>query len=52
MKKRHILLLLFAVAAVVGSCVYDFNPQIDGEGGYMIVDGNIVIGEVSQVRLS
>lgn len=52
MKKRPILLLLFAMAAVVGSCVYDFNPQIDGEGGYMIVDGNIVIGEVSQVRLS
>jgi len=52
MKKRHILFLCLAVAAMVGSCVYDFNPQIAGEGGFLIVDGNIVIGEVSQVRLS
>jgi len=52
MKKRHILFFCLAVVAVVGSCVYDFDPQIDGEGGYLIVDGNIVVGEVSQIRLS
>ena len=52
MKKRHILLLLLAVAAAVGSCVYDFDPKIAGEGGYLIVDGNIVVGEMSQIRLS
>jgi hypothetical protein len=52
MKKRWFVLLFLAVAAAVGSCVYDFDPQIDGEGGYMIVEGNIVIGEISQIRLS
>jgi hypothetical protein len=52
MKKRPILLLFLAVATLVASCVYDYDPQIDGEGGYMIVEGNIIIGEVSQVRLS
>ena len=52
MKKRCIILLFLAVAAAVGSCVYSFDPQIDGEGGYLVVDGNIVIGEVSEVRLS
>ena len=52
MKKRPILLLLLAVAAMVASCVYDYDPQIDGEGGYMIVEGNIIIGEMSQIRLS
>ena len=51
MKKRWIVLLCLAVAAV-GSCVYNFDPQIDGEGGYMVVEGNIVIGEISPVRLS
>lgn len=52
MKKRWFVLLFLAVAAAVGSCVYDFDPQIDGEGGYMVVEGNIVIGEISQIRLS
>ena len=50
--KIHHLLLLVAVSAVLGSCIYDFNPQVDGEGGYMIVDGDIIIGEVSKIRLS
>lgn len=52
MKKRWFVLLFLVVAAAVGSCVYDFDPQIDGEGGYMVVEGNIVIGEISQIRLS
>ena len=52
MKKRWFVLLFLAVAAAVGSCVYNFDPQIDGEGGYMVVEGNIVIGEISQIRLS
>lgn len=51
MKKRHILLFLLAVAAI-SSCVYDFDPQIDGEGGYLIVEGNIIIGEESEVSLN
>ncbi|MBQ2148939.1 MAG: DUF4249 family protein, partial [Bacteroidales bacterium] len=39
-------------AWVSASCIYDFDPQIDGEGGYMIVSGDLVIGTVSSVSLS
>ena len=49
--RRHILVCLLCACAAV-SCIYDFNPQIDGEGGYMIVSGDLVIGAVSDVRLS
>ena len=52
MKKGYCFLFLLVVSAVVKSCIYDFNPQVDGEGGYMIVDGDIIIGEVSKIRLS
>lgn len=52
MKISHLLLFILVVTGVLGSCIYDFNPQVDGEGGYMIVDGDIIIGEVSKIRLS
>lgn len=48
---RHIFVFLLC-AWVSASCIYDFNPQIDGEGGYMIVSGDLVIGTVSSVSLS
>ena len=51
MKTRHILFLLLAVLTAATSCVYDYNPQIEGEGGYLIVEGNIVIGDMCNVRL-
>ena len=52
MKKRDILLLWVALLTVVSACVYDYNPQIDGEGGYLIVEGDIIIGERSSFKLS
>ena len=52
MKKRYFLVLWFALAAAVSACVYDYNPQIEGEGGYMIVEGDIVIGNLSTIKLS
>ena len=48
---RHIFVLLLCAWASA-SCIYDFDPQIDGEGGYMIVSGDLVIGTVSSVSLS
>lgn len=51
MKISHLLLFIFVVTGVLGSCIYDFNPQVDGEGGYMIVDGDIIIGEVSKMHI-
>ena len=48
---RHIFVLLLCAWASA-SCIYDFTPQIDGEGGYMIVSGDLVIGTVCSVSLS
>lgn len=48
---RHICILLLLAAFAAVSCVYDFHPQIDGEGGYLVVEGNIVIGDISQIQL-
>lgn len=46
-------ILFFVLAALsAASCIYDYNPQIDGEGGYMVVQGNLVIGEISTVSTS
>lgn len=52
MKPRYILFLLLAVMTAATSCVYDYNPQIEGEGGYVIVEGDIVIGDISSIKLS
>lgn len=48
---RHIFVLLLCAWASA-SCIYDFSPQIDGEGGYLIVSGDLVLGTVSSVSLS
>ena len=45
---RSICLLLLALVAAT-ACVYDYQPQIDGEGGYMIVQGNIVVGDDTDI---
>ena len=49
--KRRLIIIFIIVMTAAESCVYRFNPQIDGKGGYMIVDGDIIIGEISKVRL-
>lgn len=51
-KRRHSLLFALAAAMLATACVYDYNPQIDGEGGFMIVSGDIVLGEQFTVTLS
>ncbi|MCR5709610.1 MAG: DUF4249 domain-containing protein [Bacteroidales bacterium] len=56
MKKRYISIIasaaLLLAALLTSGCVYDFNPQVAGEGGYMIVDGNIIVGDISTIRLN
>ena len=44
---RIISLLLLVMAAAVSSCIYDYNPDLIGEEGYLIIEGDIAIGEVS-----
>lgn len=50
MKKRFAILIM-AVAALA-SCIYDFDPQIEGEGGFLVIEGDIHIGAMTDVRLS
>ena len=45
----HILLFVLTVFSTA-SCIYDYTPQLDGEGGYMVVEGNLIIGQVSNIR--
>lgn len=51
-KRRHSLVFALAAAMLATACVYDYNPQIDGEGGFMIVSGDIVLGEQFTISLS
>ena len=49
---RPICFLLLLAAFAATSCVYDFHPQIDGEGGYLIVEGNIIVGDQFDIATS
>lgn len=49
MKARNIVLAALLVSISV-SCVYDFNPRIEGEGGHLVVEGNIVLGTLCNIR--
>lgn len=51
MKKRLTFLLAIA-ALLVGACIYDFDAGLMGEEGTLVVEGDILIGEYTNVRLS
>lgn len=48
---RVISLLMLVLAASVSSCIYDFNPDLSGEDGYLVIEGDIALGEVSSFRI-
>ena len=48
MKSLMLCALLFAAA----SCVYDFDPQIEGTGGMLVVEGDILAGDTTLVQVS
>ena len=50
-KLGNILLLMTALLAAV-SCIYDFNPDLQGRGGVLVVEGDILIGDFTVVRIS
>ena len=51
MRKRHIL--AWAVLALLTfACVYDFDAQLLGTEGFLVVEGDILIGDYTKVRLS
>ena len=51
MKKSIHLLILALAAFCAGSCIYDFNPDLKGEGGYLVVEGDIMIGDYTNVTV-
>lgn len=52
MKRTTILLYIFLLAAV-HACVYPYNPDLQSEtGDILVVDGDIVVGATSTIRIS
>lgn len=42
--KRKYLLIGILLAMATGSCVYDFHPDIQGQAGYVSIEGDILVG--------
>ena len=51
-KMRNILLSLSLAALTAVSCVYPFTPDIEGEDGTFVIEGDILVGEMTTVKLS
>lgn len=45
-------MLLGIVALVAVSCIYSFDPNLDSDGGGLVVEGDILIGDTTTVTLS
>ena len=54
MKVRYINILLSLILTLAGmsSCVYPFEAELDGESGTFVIEGDVLIGEVMNVKLS
>ena len=45
-------LMLCALLLAAASCVYDFDPQIEGTGGLLVIEGDILVGDTTIVQVS
>lgn len=50
--KTHIALAIIAAIMAMVSCSYPFEIDVEGEGGAMVIQGDILIGEYTTVRVS
>lgn len=53
--KKYLIHIMFMIAAsaCLASCVYPFNPEMpDGQTGIVVIEGDILIGEVSPVMVT
>lgn len=48
---KHILTFASAMLAAV-SCIYDFNPEFEGQSGHMVIDGDILIGDITTITIN
>ncbi|MBO6082750.1 MAG: DUF4249 domain-containing protein [Bacteroidales bacterium] len=52
MKKPLVSCLpMFLAALFVTACIYDFNPDLSGEEGFLVVEGDIVLGQTSRFSI-
>ena len=54
MKKTHICLFVTAVLIALSavSCIYPFTPEAQDGSGAFVIEGDILLGDVSKVKLS
>ena len=45
-------LMLCAMLFTTASCIYDFDPQIEGAGGLLVIEGDIMVGDTTFVQVS
>lgn len=52
MKKRLVSLLpMILLAVLTTGCIYDFNPDLQGQSGFLVVEGDIVLGQTCSFGL-
>ena len=51
MKKSLLFLLLALTTFCAGSCIYDFNPDLKGQAGYLVIEGDILVGDYTNVSV-
>ena len=51
MRKIRLLTLMIA-ALLTGACVYDFNANVAGSDNILVIEGDILIGDYTNVRVS
>ena len=52
MKVRKTIIFLLATALCAASCIYPFSAELEGEEGTLVIEGDILIGETTTVKLS
>ena len=45
-------LMLCALLFTAASCIYDFDPQIEGTRGLLVIEGDILVGDTTIVQVS
>lgn len=50
--KRKFLLTALLTVLLTGGCIYDFDPQVEGGQQFLVVEGDILVGDMSEFTVS